>query len=778
MRVSLRWIAEHVELPEDLGLPELAERLTLAGLEVEDMVTLSAEGAVVGQVLAVEPHPSAQSLHVCQVQTGGTVYTTVCGAPNVLPGLLVPYALPGARLPKGVVVQDTNIRGVRSSGMILSREELGLEDKSGGIWALPSDTPLGADLAAVLELPDTVLHLKITSNRPDLLGIYGLAREFSALFQGPLRELGLDFPEEEPTAADLTSVEVETGEDCPRYVARVIRDVGVRPSPLLVAGRLLKCGIRPISLAVDLTNYVMLELGHPLHAFDYGKLEGRRIVVRRARVGERIRTLDGVERPLTPEILVIADAKRPVAVAGIMGGEETEVGEETKVVVLEAAAFAPSRVRRGSRVLGLHTEASLRFERGLSPEGVDLASRRFCALLTQFGGGRVAKGAVDVYLRPQPRRTVLLRKHRVAGFLGVQVPEDQVVSGLSRQGLKLVDQREAWNVEIPPFRLDLVREEDLLEEVARIWGYDRIPETEPLVPPRVGEKDAEEDFADRVRKILAALGLHEVYTFPLVPASEAEILLRNPMAQGQEGLRKSLLPGLLSAVATNLSAQAAGLALFEVGKVFFLRDGREVEEYRVGLVLVGRPPLPLSGKEEYGPLELKGLLEALLSALRVEDWRLGQCDFPQLHPFRRAALLLDGEPVGIFGEVRPELLDLPGKPRVFFAEVRLAPLWAAAQGPRYQPLPRFPASKRDLSLLVPEELPEAEIRARVLAEPLVESAFLYDRYQGPGIPAGRVSLTYELTFRHPERTLAAEEVEAAVHRILADLAALDVHLRS
>lgn len=775
MRVSLRWLAEYVELPE-LSPAALAERLTLAGLEVEGMRELRAEGVRVGRIEMVEPHPHAENLKVCLVNLGDEERRTVCGAPNVAQGMLVPFALPGARLPQGTV-EETHIRGVKSTGMILSREELGLEERSAGIWELPPDTPLGADLAQILELPDLLLDLKITSNRPDLLGVYGLAREFSALFRTGLRELPLSFPEGPTPAEELAQVEVESGEDCPRYVARVVQGLAWRPAPLRIQARLLKSGMRPISLVVDLTNYVMLELGHPLHAFDYAKLEGGKIVVRRARPGEAMRTLDGVDRPLSPEILVIADGRKPVALAGIMGGEETEVGEGTQDVLLEAAAFAPARIRRGSRLLGLRTEASVRFERGLSPENVDFASRRFCALLASHSGV-VAQGAVDVYLRPSPRRVLFLRRARIPGFLGVSVPDQEVLDGLSRLGLRLQAKGEGWEVEVPPQRQDLVREEDLLEEIARLHGYDRVPERAPAVSPRVGTKAPEEEFADRVRRILAGLGLSEAYTFPLVPAREAQVLLRNPMAQGQEGLRQSLFWGLISAVRENLSAQVPGGALFEVGKVFLLENGVPKEEHRVGIVLFGRTDIPLSGKAGYGPAELKGVLEGLLSALRVTDWRLGPCDDPRFHPFRRATILLAGRPVGVLGEVNPELLDLPGERRVLFAEVRLPPLLAHARPIEYRALPRFPASKRDLSLLVPEALPEEEVRARILTEPLVESVFLYDRYQGPGIPAGHISLTYELSLRHPERTLSAEEVEEAIQRILANLGALGVRLRT
>lgn len=785
MRISLRWLGEYVNLP---GVPveELCERLTLAGIEVEEAENLAAEGVTVGRVTEVEPHPHAPGLKVCTVEAGPTTHSVVCGAPNVSPGILAPLALPGARLPQGTLAEAT-IRGVRSEGMLLSREELGLEPKSSGIWELPNDTPLGADLSQLLELPDVVLLLKITSNRPDLLGIYGLAREISALFKTELGELELGFPEEGPRVEELAAVEVESSEDCPRYLARVIQGVDWRPSPVQLQARLLKAQLRPISLVVDATNYAMLELGHPLHAFDHQGLEGQMIVVRRARKGERLRTLDGVDRELSPEVLVIADEKKPVAVAGIMGGEETGVKEGTRTVLLEAAVFSPARVRRGSRSLGLRTEASLRFERGLSPEGADPASRRVCTILSRYAPVRIARGAVDAYLsRPAPR-TLVLRRDRVAQILGLGVPEEEV-EGLRRLGLELARKGEDWEVKVPAFRMDLEREIDLIEEVGRLYGYDRIPALAPRVFPRLAQKDAEEAFADRIRKIMAALGLSEAYTFPLVPQDQAEVVLANPMAQGQEGLRRELWPGLLEAAKANLSAQVAGVALFEVGKVFFAGDGVG-EEYRLGVILAGRPPIPLSGKAEHSPSDLKGILDGLLEALRIEGAHLGEVEAPHLHPYRQAGIYLapfasSGNPgsrelIGWLGELHPDRCrDLPGEHRVLLLELRLPPLERAAQAGRYQPLPRFPPSKRDLSLLVPEGVPEAEVRARLSAEPLVESVFLYDLYRGKGIPERHLSLTYELVFRHPERTLSSEEVEEAVQRLLGSLEDLGVHLRT
>ncbi|MFH1609991.1 MAG: phenylalanine--tRNA ligase subunit beta [Candidatus Bipolaricaulota bacterium] len=777
MRASLSWLSEYVDLP-DVPVETLAERLTLAGLEVERIEALVAEGVIVAKVAAVSPHPRTQNLSVCQVETGRGSRTVVCGAENVVAGGLVPLALPGARLLRGEVGVST-IRNVKSEGMILSRQELGLEGKSSGIWNLPPGLPVGEDLAPLLEFPDTVLSLKITSNRPDLLGVFGIAREISALYRTALREPEVAFPEGEPAAATLTAVEIEDPADCPRYVARLIQGVGDQPSPLPIEARLLKAGMRPLSLVVDATNYVLLELGHPLHAFDHQGLAEGRIVVRRARPNERIRTLDGVDRELSPEVLVIADARRPVAVAGVMGGADTEVGEGTRTVLLEAAAFSPVRVRRSSRALGVRTEASLRFERDLSSEAADLASRRCCALLSRHAGVQIARGAVDAYPAPAKARVVALRKGRVEEILGVEVPESDVVDGLSRLGLALQERGDALEAHIPSFRRDLTREIDLVEEVARLYGYDRIPALPPRVEPRIGRKDPRETFTDRVREILASLGLLETYTPGLVPAAGAEVRLRNPLAQGLDGLRASLLPGLLSTVRGNLEAQAPGVAVFEVGRVF-LHQGDEVrEEDRVGIALAGRPPIPLAGKGEYAPADLKGILDAFLAALRVTGAGLGPCADDRLHPARRAGVILGGQAIGWLGELAPHLVaDLPGARRVLALELTLPPLRDAARSPEHRPIPRSPASKRDLSLLVPQGLAEGGIREAILAEPLVESAFLYDLYQGAGIPMDQLSLTYEVAFRDPERTLASDEVDAAVGRILARLGRLGGRIRT
>jgi len=782
MRVPTRWLSEYVDT-SGIGVAELAERLTVAGLEVEAIEPVEGfPGVVVGCVLSVEPHPKAERLQVCHVDVGGEGGTgsvqIVCGASNARVGLCAPLALPGARLPSGEV-KRTALRGVESGGMLLSRAELGLEDRAEGLWELPTGLAPGQDMAELLEAPDTVLDIKITSNRPDLLGIYGVAREVAVLLGQPLREPSLRYPEAGPEADELVEVAIQDPEDCPRYIARVIHGISGTEAPPWIAARLTKAGMRPVSFVVDITNYTMLELGHPLHAFDRARLPGRRIGVRRARAGERLRTLDGVDRELGPEVLVITAEDEPIALAGVMGGAETEMGPQASAVVLEAACFSPVRVRRSARAAGLRSEASLRFERGLSVEVAERASRRCCALLSELGGGTIGTGAVDAYPRPVARRVIALRHGYVSEIVGAAIPDEEVRRILAALELDLRPNPDGWAVEIPTWRDDLEREIDLVEEVARIHGFDRIEPVPPCVPPKLGDKDAKERFVDRVREVCAALGLTEAVTWPFTSEGDAEVHIRNPMTQGEEGLRTSLLPGLLRAARTSFEAQAPGVALFEVGRVFELDGGEIMERERVGVVLAGRSGLPLVGKDPYTLGELRGLLGALLDAIRISELGVTPSGATPLQPGRRAGLLLAGEPVGWIGEVAPALCaDLPGKRRAFAFELDLAPLLEAVRAPEARPVPRFPVSKRDLSLVAPREVPATTVRAALLAEPLLEDCVLYDLYEGKGIEPDARSLTYELTFRHPERTLSSEEVEEAVVRIMGRLAAHGVRLRT
>ncbi len=777
MRVPLSWLSEYVDV-HDIDAGELADRLTLAGLEVEEVHRFSsAEGVVVGAVSSVEAHPNADNLTACVVETSSGERKIVCGAPNVGSGQRVFVALPGTRLPGGVV-ESRSVRGVRSEGMILSRAELGLEAKSEGIWVLPDGLDLEDDGQALLETPDAVLDISVTSNRPDLLGVHGVAREVAALLHRPLREPSADYPEQ-GERADVVRVHIESPDECPRYVARLAHMDGHGASPVWLQSRISKAGMRPLAPVVDITNYVMLELGHPLHAFDYRRLGSSVIGVRRARSEERITTLDGVERELPTEALLITAGDRPVAVAGVMGGQDAEVGEGTSAILLEAACFSPVRVRRSARSLGLRTEASHRFERGLSPEAADRASRRCCALFSELLDARVAAGAADAYPAPATPRRVGLRKGRLEHITGVDVPADEVARVFSALGLSAAQDDGGWQVDVPPERGDLVREIDLIEEVARVYGYHTIPSVPPQVAPMRGTKDPQERFSDLVRRTCVALGLTEVTTASLAPADEAAVLLENPVARGNEGLRKWLLPGLMSVVGHTLDTQTPGAALFEIGRVFSRRENGVMERERLGIALVGRLPFPLSGKLPYGPEHLAGVWQQLLSALRVQGARLVPCEHKWLPPGRRVAVELEGSIVGWQGEVHPDLCaDLPGNYRVQALEVDVQSLRGAREAPVHRPLPRYPVSKRDLSLVGPREVAEQRVREAILAEGLVEGCYLYDLYEGERVGERQRSLTYELSFRHPERTLSSEEVEQAVNRILERLSPLGMSLRS
>ena len=516
MKISCRWLAEFVDT--GLGAAEIKERLVHAGIEVASAspVVEGLSGVLVGEIEAIErdlgPTPAGHHNRLCRVALPDRRFSVICGAPNAAPGLRSAFAPPGATLPGGRAITAARIRGVVSEGMLCSEKELGIGEEADGILALPPDAPVGADLCTYLGLDDTILEIEITPNRPDALSVVGVARELSALTGAPLRLPPLDVREGGESAAALASVEIADPDLCPRYAARVITGLTVRPSPAWLAQRLRAVGLRPINNLVDVTNYVLWELGHPLHAFDHATLPGGRIVVRRARPGERITTLDGRERALEPYMLMICDAERAIAVGGVMGGADTEVKSETTTVLLEAACFNPGSIRRTSRALGLSTDASYRFERGADIEGLRAALDRAAGLMADLGGGSVARGAVDVYPAPRPQPRLALRLERVERLIGACPPRAEAMRILQALGFAVDDSGPALQVGVPSFRRDIAQEDDLVEEVIRVWGYDRIPLTlgagaQSLVkrPPQLG-------LAREVSRVLGAAGLSEVIT--------------------------------------------------------------------------------------------------------------------------------------------------------------------------------------------------------------------------------------------------------------------------
>lgn len=779
-------------MPVEAGPDELAERLTLAGLAVEEVLVTGreVEGVVVGEVRAIREHPAADNLVLVRAFDGGAEHDVVCGARNYAVGDRVPLALPGARLPGGIEIGRRVVRGETSDGMLCSARELRVADDHAGILILDRNAPLGKDVVAALELDDVILDIDVTPNRPDCLSIVGVAREVAVLYGLPFTVPPPVVAEGDRDAAALVRVSVEDVRGCPRYLARVITGVALGPSPWWMRRRIMATGMRPISNVVDVTNYVLLERGHPLHAFDRSKLAGSSIVVRRPKRGERIVTLDGQERVPGREDVLICDAERPVAVAGVMGGADSEVSESTTEIVLESAYFDPVRVGRAARRLGLRTEASVRFERGADPEAVPAAADRAAELLASVAGGTVARGAVDVYPRPRRARAIRLRVPRANALIGNGQPAEEMAASLRALGCTVEASRTALRVFPPSHRPDLVREEDLIEEIARLYGYDRVPETLPT-GARAGGLTPAQRRRRVARALLLGAGLSEAQTLSLLPPWfpdrlglpeehpwRATVRLANPLSEEESVLRPSLVPGLLLVALRNEARRLLPVRLFEAGTTFAPGDGGVREAGRVAWVLTG--PAPGGWHQPERSLDFfdaKGVLEALVEGLGlgspvVKAAGEGDAVFARglFHPGRSATVTVDGARVGFLAELHPRTaaaLELAH--RVVVAELDLDALTARSRESVAPVLPRFPAVARDLALVVPEEVPAAaavQEVVRAAGGSLLESVALFDVYRGEQIPAGMVSLAFALSFRDPERTLTDEDADAALGAIV------------
>ncbi len=793
MRLSEAWLREWVD--PDLDREALCELLTVAGLEVEavEPVAPPFEGVLVARVLEVAPHPDADRLRLCRVETGGgDPLPVVCGAPNVRPGLLAPLARVGARLPGGARIRRARLRGVVSEGMLCSAEELGLTGigEEGGLLELPPEAPVGEDLRAWLGLEDVSIELSLTPNRGDCLSVRGVAREVAALTGA-----ALGGPRLAPVATacgETRPVAVEDPKACPRYLGRVVRGLDPRArTPLWLQERLRRSGLRPIHPVVDVTNYVMLELGQPMHAFDLACLHGG-VTVRRARGGERLRLLDGREVTLAGGELLIADGSGPVALAGIMGCEGSAVAEGTREVLLEAAFFSPTALAGRARALGLHTDSSHRFERGVDPELPPLAMERATALLLEIAGGEAGPVVERLSREHLPaRRSILFRPARAEALLGTALDREALAAGLGRLGLA-VDRSdaEAWRVIPPSHRFDLALEEDLVEEAARLHGYQRLPSELPRIPLALPTRPEERVDPERVRALLVERGYHEAVTYSFVDPGllarldpgRRPLRLANPIAADLAVMRTTLWAGLLQALVRNRKRQQERVRLFELGRRYLPAppgegssgDGHPVEEEAVVAGLAWGPALP----EQWGAggrpadlFDLKGDVEALLALSgRPGAWRFVPRKHPALHPGRSAALLApEGGTAGWLGELHPRLveeLELGAAPQLF--ELRLSDLEPVAL-PRFRPLSRFPAVRRDLAVVVPEEVPAAELleAVREAAGEVLQEVVLFDLYRGRGVESGKKSVAMGLTLQDFSRTLTDREVDAVVGRVVA-----------
>ncbi len=793
MKIPYRWIREFVDL--DLTAAQAADRLVNAGVEVAAITRPAPElsGVVVGVIEAIERElgtSHGHRLRLCRVSTGRERFAVVCGAPNAEVGVRAAFAPPGAVLPGGRRVGVARIRGVDSQGMLCSERELGLgEEHEAGLLTVEADAPPGADLVRHLGLDDEILEVEVTPNRPDCLSVVGVARELAALTGAPFRLPDVSLKEGEEAVAELARVRIEAPDLCARFTARVISGVTVGPSPGWLAWRLRAVGLRPISNVVDVTNYVMWELGHPLHAFDHARVRDATIVVRRARPGERITTLDGQERVLGETMLVIADPARALGIAGVMGGADSGVTGATTRVLLEAAWFQPASVRRTARALGLVTDAAYRFERGADIEGLVDASARAARLIAELAGGTVARGVVDVYPAPRPRPRVRLRLSRVRRVLGIAPPAEEARRILTGLGLAVTARDGELEVEVPSFRRDLAIEDDLVEEVIRVWGYDRLPSTLPGGAFQLVRTPASLRQADTVRRVLAAAGLHEAVTYTFSDPAYEEVLrpaggqrplaLRNPLSRDASWLRYNPLDGVLGAIATNLRRQQPHVRVFELTKTFAPAPGLPSERRWLAVAVTGaRHPLAWWARTGEGGrqdavdvYDAKGLAELVLEALGVpaaETRSTAVGGVKGFEPDCHAALVAAGVTVAEFGEVAAEaraLFDIPSP--VFAAVLPLDEILRLAPPPlRYRPLPRHPAVHRDLAFVVGalRRVTAAEIEAAIQEEagPLLRQLTLFDVFE---LPEGGRSLAWRLTFQAEDRTLTDDETNAIQERV-------------
>lgn len=820
MKVTLNWLKQYVDF--DWPPEELAERLTMLGIEVEGIDKIGGEfdGIVVAQIVTKDKHPNADKLTVCRVNDGKTERQIVCGAQNFKAGDKVPLITPGHALPaqKGeqpFVIKVGKIRGVESHGMMCSPQELGLPGQIEGLLILREDAPVGQPFALYLGRAgsDVVYDLEITPNRPDLNSVIGIAREIAAVTGNPLRIPRVELPEPHSapkSAEQLVAVKLEDPELCPRYTARVITGVTIGPSPDWLSSTLQKIGIRSINNVVDVTNYVMLEIGQPLHAFDYHLLAkagggAPTVVVRRAAEGEKFVTLDGQERTLSANVLLIADEQKAVALAGIMGGLNSEIAANTADVLIESAYFKPQNIRATSKKLDLRTESSYRFERGCDIGITDWASRRAAQLILQTAGGTLAAGVVDAYPKPPEQKQLALRPRKVNELLGIQLTSDQVEGYLSRLDLKVASRKprpvgdEASNAEpisfrIPSFRVDLKREIDLVEEVARLYGADRIPSTAPRGAIGFNAYDAIHDQLAEARRHLTGMGMLEAQGQTLIAdaaarlvAATAPVPLANPLSSDMNVLRPSLLPGLLDALRHNISRKNYDIAMFELGRVFSTdasgqgMDAKNPspthEERRLALALTGqRNPVFWSGAERdarFDIYDLKGLLEEFFDNFGLRGLTYVRRPGPTPLFAESATIHLGRFELGQLGHVLPLLakqFDL--RDPAFLAEINLDTCLARRNpGKSFRSLPAFPSIRRDIAMVLPEETSHEAILqvVRQAKAANLESVELFDVFRGKNVPAGQKSMAYAFTYRSQERTLTDAEANSAHERVVGAL---------
>ena len=795
MNLSMKWLSDYIQ--EEIPVKEFCHCMTMSGSKVEGFETegSSISKVVVGKILSIAPHENADALFVCQVEIGAEApVQIVTNARNVKPGDLVPLALDGATLPEGKI-KKCKMRGVESFGMFCGLETLGLTVHDfpyadpDGVLVIQEPCQVGEDIHSALGLNDTSVEFEITSNRPDCLSVIGLAREAAATFHVPLHLHAPAFHANSESISEQLSVEVQNTTLCPRYCAGMIKNVKIGPSPRWMRERLRASGVRPINNLVDITNYVMLEYGQPMHAFDLRYVQDAKITVRNAKDGEQITTLDGTERKLSPEILVIADSEKPIAVAGVMGGEYSGIMEDTTTVVFESAYFEPTQVRLTAKKLGMRTDASARYEKGLDPNSTITVLSRAFELVEQLGAGEVVGGIIDVNNVGEPKPPVPFDANWINGFLGTNIPESDMIHYLNELHFKVED----GMVYAPSFRIDIECKADVAEEIARIYGYNNIPSTElqgladaRLTPAQI--------FNRQIEQSMVALGCYEIAAFSFVspkyfdkialPADSKlrkPLVITNPLGEDTSVMRTTALPSMLEILARNYNNRNESARLFEIGKEYLptTPDQLPLEPARLTIGMYG-------GNVDF--YDLKGVIEALMVQLKISDCRYERCgeycpfdEKSAFHPGRSAVLYAGDTPLGIFGELHPNVQNNYGiGVKTYAAKLNIPEMLEhAATEISYQPLPKYPATTRDLSLVCDDEIPVAQLEQaiRKAVGNILEKVTLFDVYKGQQIAQGKKSVSYSISMRSHDGTLTDEQADGAMKRVLKALKAMGAELR-
>lgn len=799
MKSSLLWMQDYVDVDMSQDQQAFADKLTIAGIPVEHVEYWGDEikKIITGKILKIEKHPNADKLVVCQVDMGEEQLQIVTAATNVREGQVVPVAVHGAHLPGGVKIKKSKLRGVPSQGMFCSAHEFGFDDslllpeEREGIWILPPDTPVGVDAVDYLQMHDVVYEYELTPNRADCFSMVGLSREFAVLSGKQARYPEISVQECATPIDGKVSVSIDDEELCGRYTARLLLNVKIGKSPLWMQQRLRKSGVRPINNVVDVTNYVMIELGIPLHAYDYDKVKNHHLIARRAKAGEQMKTLDNIERDLTDNMLVIADEEKPCSIAGIMGGLDSEVTEQTTSVILECASFKGSNIRHTGRTLGLRSEASGRFERGLDADSCTNSINRCAQLLQEMGACDVAKGIVDVYPHPQGTTRISFTAAQVNKFLGTDIPEADMIALLKTLQFGIEKDGENLTAVVPSYRGDCTEMPDIAEEVARIYGYENIPSTRPWSEITVGEAGFGFDVMEKISHLLSASGLNETVTFSFMHPDQLKKLLfkdgdplykavpiLNPITEDFPLMRTTLIPSLMDVLVRNQAVKNTSVGIYEIAPVYLPKSLPITElpdqHFRVAGLLYGQRQSAQwpAQKADYDFYDVKGLVETVLEGLGVHA-DIEVSDYAPLHPGKAARYVKDGKVLANFGELHPKAVDnydVDGP--VYIFEIYMdAVLPLINLMPDYHKVAKFPASSRDLAFLAPVDTPNQAIVDVIKADggENLEEIHLFDMYMGKQVPRGYKSLAYSLVFRSAEGTLTDADIQAPVDAIIKEL---------